>query len=136
MRPNPGGPWTRHGHPIPGITVDGPGRPPVARCGGPAICKDCAVNAAQIRARHEHPVLDHIRALGVIHPGDTLLLTADGHIDNTQAAELKRQVTDLMPGVNVVVTSGLQVTVQPAAAYIPERIPDGSYAEHDRGAQP
>ncbi|MDN5929658.1 MAG: hypothetical protein L0I24_01090 [Pseudonocardia sp.] len=37
-----GGPWTRHGHDIPGVTVTG-GRPPaVARCGGPALCKQCA----------------------------------------------------------------------------------------------
>jgi hypothetical protein len=44
-----GGPWTRHGHAVDGVTVEGPGRPPVARCGGPAICSQCALDAASIR---------------------------------------------------------------------------------------
>lgn len=50
--PPPGGPWTTHGHDIVGVTVAGAGRPPVARCGGPRICKDCALDAE--RARHAH----------------------------------------------------------------------------------
>ena len=37
-----GGPWTRHGHPVDGVTVHGAGRPPVARCGGPGMCRECA----------------------------------------------------------------------------------------------
>lgn len=45
-----GGPWTRHGHPVEGVTVYGRNRPAVARCGGPAICKQCAVDAERIRA--------------------------------------------------------------------------------------
>lgn len=49
--PVQGGPWTSHGHPVAGVTVNGPGRPPVARCGGPAICRVCARDAEQIRAR-------------------------------------------------------------------------------------
>lgn len=41
------GPWTSHGHAIPGVTVvgDRPGRPPVARCGGPRLCAQCALEA-------------------------------------------------------------------------------------------
>lgn len=45
-----GGPWTRHGHYIPGVTVEPAAdvaRPPVARCGGPAICPQCSQDAAQ-----------------------------------------------------------------------------------------
>lgn len=45
-----GGPWTQHGHPIPGITVVGGGRPPVARCGGPALCGKCRDDETRIRA--------------------------------------------------------------------------------------
>lgn len=48
-----GGPWTSHGHPVPGITVvpEPPAtRPPVARCGGPALCRQCSVDAERIRA--------------------------------------------------------------------------------------
>lgn len=48
--PAEGGPWTRHGHAVPGVTVIGEKRPPVARCGGPALCQKCAVDAERIRA--------------------------------------------------------------------------------------
>ncbi len=55
--PARGGPWTSHGHPIPGVTVDGPGRPTmVARCGGPALCTTCARDAARIREIAEQGV--------------------------------------------------------------------------------
>lgn len=33
--------WTSHGHPIPDKTQHWP-RPPIARCGGPKICTQCA----------------------------------------------------------------------------------------------
>lgn len=42
-----GGPWTTHGHEIPGVTVSGPGRPKVYRCGGPKHCVMCAVEIAR-----------------------------------------------------------------------------------------
>lgn len=45
----PGGPWTRHGHAVAGVTVEGTGRPAVARCGGPKTCKECAIDAAQMQ---------------------------------------------------------------------------------------
>ncbi len=41
-----GGPWTRHGHPVDGVTVAGSAQPAlVARCGGPALCSVCALDA-------------------------------------------------------------------------------------------
>lgn len=44
-----GGPWTKHGHDIPGVTVEGAGRPTNrARCGGPGICVECSVEAARL----------------------------------------------------------------------------------------
>lgn len=46
----PGGPWTRHGHAVAGVTVEGSGRPPVARCGGPGLCAKCALDAERIRS--------------------------------------------------------------------------------------
>ncbi len=46
-----GGPWTTHGHSIPGVTVDGPGRPPVYRCGGPGLCETCSAEAFTMRKR-------------------------------------------------------------------------------------
>jgi hypothetical protein len=58
-----GGPWTRHGHPVAGVTVVGNniGRPPVARCGGPGMCAQCALDSQRMRAEartdpgpHEH----------------------------------------------------------------------------------
>lgn len=50
-----GGPWTRHGHPVGGITVyptDPRDRPPVARCGGEGLCTRCATDAERIRDEH------------------------------------------------------------------------------------
>lgn len=49
----PGGPWTSHGHEVPGVTVAGSGRPPVARCGGPRICSTCAKEAFALLAEKE-----------------------------------------------------------------------------------
>lgn len=46
-----GGPWTRHGHEITGFTVAGPGRPPVARCGGVRLCPQCQSDAGQFGRR-------------------------------------------------------------------------------------
>ena len=62
-----GGPWTRHGHDIPGVTVAGAGRPAaIARCGGPALCRKCAVDAVQARG------IDPVR----IAPADSLATNA------------------------------------------------------------
>lgn len=44
-----GGPWTRHGHPVVGITRYGSTRPPIARCGGPGMCGSCSADAERIR---------------------------------------------------------------------------------------
>lgn len=42
-----GGPWTRHGHSIPGKTITGERRPSnVARCGGTRMCRTCQADAA------------------------------------------------------------------------------------------
>ena len=49
--PEQGGPWTSHGHEVQGITVAGPGRPAVARCGGPGLCPECSREAAVLQAR-------------------------------------------------------------------------------------
>lgn len=48
----PAGPWTSHGHDIPGVTVAGEaGRPPRMRCGGPRLCAQCALEAGQFHGR-------------------------------------------------------------------------------------
>jgi len=55
-----GGPWTRHGHPVPGVTVapaNPADRPPVHRCGGVRICDTCRDDAERIRAEHRPAVL-------------------------------------------------------------------------------
>lgn len=48
------GPWTRHGHRIEGLPDDGGKRPARARCGGPDMCRQCAldVQAARTAAAH------------------------------------------------------------------------------------
>ena len=50
--PLSGGPWTRHGHPIPGVTVypvSVEHMPKTARCGGVAWCADCRSDAEAAR---------------------------------------------------------------------------------------
>jgi hypothetical protein len=42
-------PYTRHGHAFGIINVDEPRPRTVARCGGPAICSPCAIDAARGR---------------------------------------------------------------------------------------
>lgn len=42
------GPWTTHGHDIPGITVAGDDRPARARCGSPGLCAQCSRETALI----------------------------------------------------------------------------------------
>lgn len=44
--------WTRHGHQIVGTVALDPiihDRPTVARCGGPAICKQCQMDVGQFQ---------------------------------------------------------------------------------------
>lgn len=48
----PGGPWTRHGHAVAGVTVFGLACPPRARCGGPGLCAQCAIDAERLRREH------------------------------------------------------------------------------------
>lgn len=41
-------PWTRHGHRIQSLPDDGTyPRPPVARCGGPGLCRQCSLEVVQ-----------------------------------------------------------------------------------------
>jgi len=44
--------WTRHGHQIDDTEVDEK-RPSVARCGGPSICANCALDVAASKAKSE-----------------------------------------------------------------------------------
>jgi hypothetical protein len=55
--------------------------------------------------------LNAIRQLGVIHPGDTLLLSTEQNLTFEQVDRIKAAVRDEMPGVHVVVVAGLHVTV-------------------------
>lgn len=60
------------------------------------------------------PPNDSIREIGVIRPGDTLLLSTDKMLTNEQADMIRKAVTDEMPDVNVVIVSGLKATVERA----------------------
>lgn len=54
------GPWTRHGYAVDGVTLEGPvdDHPPIARCGGPALCGQCSVDAERIRREAVDSLLD------------------------------------------------------------------------------
>lgn len=82
-----GGPWTRHGHEIPGVTVAGADRPPIARCGGPGLCRKCAEDVTQ--AAHpiaiDHQLIEHIRTGGAPDPADRLAVHLAAYRDAVQA---------------------------------------------------
>lgn len=46
-----GGPWTRHGHAVPGVTVAGSESRQRDRCGGPGVCPGCSIDAAAMQTR-------------------------------------------------------------------------------------
>lgn len=67
--------WTRHGHQITGTPVEIPRPETVARCGGPRMCRECAIDSAQANGvsntdgidlqleegfRPEHPALGNV----------------------------------------------------------------------------
>lgn len=50
-------------------------------------------------------------AIGVIRPGDTLLLSTEQMLTNQQAATIQAAVEAEIPGIHVVVVGGLKATV-------------------------
>lgn len=75
------GPWTSHGHVIPGVTkVDADGkRPPIARCGGPRLCPQCAREAA-------HATFAHVQAEQADEPTDAEVRAAAEAMDGYDSA--------------------------------------------------
>lgn len=51
MPANDAGPYTSHGHPIPGVTMEGSEKPARARCGGPGLCGKCSGEAMKLVER-------------------------------------------------------------------------------------
>ena len=62
-------------------------------------------------AARTEPLLDSIREIGVIRPGDTLLLSTEAKMTAEEVGRIQEAVKDEMPGVNVVVVTGLKATV-------------------------
>ena len=56
------------------------------------------------------PLFKYIGEIGVIHPGDTLIVSAPDGLTNEQAEYIKTRVEDELPGIKVVVI-GAKVTV-------------------------
>ena len=61
--------YTTHGHSLPGKTQHLENRPPVARCGGPIICKQCSQEVAEAFKQMFKPTPsdateDHVQDLG------------------------------------------------------------------------
>jgi hypothetical protein len=52
-----------------------------------------------------------IKEIGIIHPGDTLILASDIRLTSEQALSIKTQVQELIPDIHVVILSGLQATI-------------------------
>lgn len=62
-------------------------------------------------AARTEPLLDSIREIGVIRPGDTLLLSTEAKMTAEEVGRIQEAVKDEMPGVNVVIVTGLKATV-------------------------
>ncbi|KKI20550.1 MULTISPECIES: hypothetical protein [unclassified Leucobacter] len=71
------GPWTSHGHAIPGVTKGTAAPKSRARCGGPSICETCSTEAAQAqRVREERKDAPKLATTFEQKPGE--YLTVDG----------------------------------------------------------
>jgi hypothetical protein len=64
----------------------------------------------------DEPLSDSIRQVGVIRPGDALVLSTEADLDPQQATMIKRRVEDALPGVHVIVLTGMTVTVKRGTA--------------------
>jgi hypothetical protein len=84
-----GGPWTRHGQPVPGISPPGVG-PEAIDCGGVTHCSTCRRDATRIRDAHRNqgPVPGETVRVGEAPTAARLL--ADGRIRAELLAELRR----------------------------------------------
>ena len=56
------------------------------------------------------PLINSVAEIGVIHPGDTLIVSASNGLTNEQAAYIKERVEAELPGIKVIVI-GAKVTV-------------------------
>lgn len=55
--------FTRHGHHIPG-TIRDKYEPPRARCGGPSVCSDCALDvSSKLTIEAERPIRTQLQEL-------------------------------------------------------------------------
>lgn len=75
------GGWTRHGHAIAGMKQTGKQPALVARCGGPAMCRQCALDAGTFR--HEGAWLgeDEVAELQAMAPPEAVGI--EFHSDGT-----------------------------------------------------
>jgi MOSC domain-containing protein YiiM len=54
---------------------------------------------------------ERILQIGVVRPGDTLVLAADQSITVKEAADIQAQLEQLIPDVQVIVMSGMTATI-------------------------
>jgi hypothetical protein len=79
---------------------------------GDAVRQHAAARPAASRAAPDPGVLDALRQMSsaVIRPGDTILVgTAPTQITHKQAHELREQLLEKLPGVNVVVLGNVTI---------------------------
>lgn len=125
--------YTRHGHQINGTTIEGD-RPPVARCGGPGMCGDCAIDASAAIARGETTAAEVAAESSVTELVNSLRenpLTAKARtiVFDYVKAHLEKTDTHVPFGRDDVYVVWFAKTLQHWKALLSTSLPDGMYYE-------
>lgn len=75
----------------------------------------CEGHIGPHRPSATEPLTDSIREIGVIRPGDTLLLSTDRRMTAEEVGKIHEAIKDEMPGIKVVIITGLTAIVKRAS---------------------
>lgn len=126
--------YTRHGHQIKGTTAGEGIRPPIARCGGPGLCSECAIDASAAIARGgttadevagESSITELVNSL-VENP---LTAKARTIVFDYVKAHLEKTDTHVTFGRDEVYVVWFSKTLQHWKALLSTSLPDGMYYE-------
>lgn len=115
--------YTTHGHQIMGTPVEGD-RPPVARCGGPSLCQDCAREATQATGG----TLSYDVGRTVLEEGPLMAKARQITFDYIKA-RLEKTDTHVTFGIDEVYIVWFCKTLQHWKALLSTSLPDGMYYE-------
>lgn len=115
--------YTSHGHQINGTPVEGD-RPPVARCGGPGMCSQCALDAHRATGG-ESTITEVVNSL----QENPLTAKARTIVFDYVKAHLEKTDTHVTFGRDEVYIVWFCKTLQHWKALLSTSLPDGMYYE-------